>query len=185
MRRRPVLQVGRRTHPFREIALIVAILLGYRLVRLAITGQDDLAFANAWRVWDAERLLRLPDEERIQHWLLQWPELVQAANWFYVGVHFPAAVLFLLWAWFFRTPHEYRWARRSMSVLTGFALIGHVLMPLAPPRMLGRLGFVDTMAVYGPSAYEGSAATVANQYAAMPSLHVGWALLIAVAVVRL
>ncbi len=57
-------------------------------------------------------------------------------------------------------------------------------MPLAPPRMLSSLGFLDTMAVFGPSAYGGSTATIANQFAAMPSLHVGWALLIAVVVVR-
>ena len=57
-------------------------------------------------------------------------------------------------------------------------------MPLAPPRMLPSLGFVDTMTVFGPSAYSGDAATVSNQFAAMPSLHVGWALLIAVVVIR-
>ena len=58
-------------------------------------------------------------------------------------------------------------------------------MPLAPPRMLSSLGFLDTMAVFGPSAYgDSTTATVANQFAAMPSLHVGWALLIAVVVVR-
>jgi hypothetical protein len=50
--------------------------------------------------------------------------------------------------------------------------------------MMSRLGFVDTMATIGPSAYEGSAATIANQFAAMPSLHVGWALLLAVVVIR-
>jgi hypothetical protein len=63
-------------------------------------------------------------------------------------------------------------------------MVVHVLMPLAPPRMMSRLGFLDTMAVFGPSAYGESTTNIANQFAAMPSLHVGWALLIAVVVIR-
>jgi hypothetical protein len=55
----------------------------------------------------------------------------------------------------------------------------HLLVPLAPPRMFPQWGFVDTMATLGPDAYAGRSGAVANQIAAMPSLHVGWALLIA------
>jgi hypothetical protein len=168
----------------REILLLTALFLVYRLGRLAIVGHDDLAIANAWHVWDVERLLRLPDEETLQDWALQWPDVLKAANWFYVGVHFPVTLAFLAWGWLRRPPAEYRWARRLIITLTGFAMVLHVAMPLAPPRMLSSLGFLDTMAAFGPSAYGGGAATVANQFAAMPSLHVGWALLIAVVVVR-
>ena len=168
----------------REIILLVTLFLAYRLGRLAITGHDDLAIANAWRVWDVERLLRLPDEETLQDWALQWPDLLKAANWYYVGVHFPVTLAFLAWGWLRRPPAEYRWARRLIITLTAFAMLLHVAMPLAPPRMLISLGFLDTMAAFGPSAYGGGAATVANQFAAMPSLHVGWALLIALVVVR-
>ena len=168
----------------REIILLVTLFVAYRLGRLAITGHDDLAIANAWRVWDVERLLRLPDEEMLQDWALQWPDLLKAANWYYVGVHFPVTLAFLAWGWLRRPPAEYRWARRLIITLTAFAMLLHVAMPLAPPRMLSSLGFLDTMAAFGPSAYGGGAATVANQFAAMPSLHVGWALLIALVVVR-
>lgn len=156
----------------------------YRLGRLAITGHDDLAITNAWWVWDVERYLRLPNEELLQQWALQWPDLLRAANWYYVAVHFPLTLAFLAWGWLRRPPEEYRWARRLIIILTALALVVHVLMPLAPPRMLSSLGFLDTMAVFGPSAYGDSTATIANQFAAMPSLHVGWALLIAVVVVR-
>ena len=168
----------------REILLLTALFLVYRLGRLAIAGHDDLAIANAWHVWDVERLLRLPDEETLQDWVLQWPDVLKAANWYYVGVHFPVTLAFLAWGWLRRPPAEYRWARRLIITLTAFAMVLHVAMPLAPPRMLSSLGFLDTMAAFGPSAYGGGAATVANQFAAMPSLHVGWALLIAVVVVR-
>jgi len=168
----------------RELLLICGLFLIYRVVRLAITGQDDLAYDNAWWVWDVERALRLPDEELLQDWALQWPDLLKAANWYYVAVHFPVTAAFLAWGWWQRPPQEYRWARRLITTLTALALLVHVLMPLAPPRMLDQLGFLDTMAAFGPSAYGDSTATIANQFAAMPSLHVGWALLIAVVVMR-
>lgn len=179
-------RVHRRPSLVREIGLIVGLFLVYRAARLAITGHDDLAFSNAWWVWGVERAMRLPDEELLQEWVLQWPDLLRAANWYYVAVHFPVTVAFLAWGWFRRPPAEYRWARRLLAALTVLALVVHVLMPLAPPRMLDSLGFLDTMAAFGPSAYDddGSTATIANQFAAMPSLHVGWALLIAIVVVR-
>ena len=157
----------------------------YRLGRLAIAGHDDLAIANAWQVWDVERLLHLPDEETLQDWVLQWPDLLKAANWYYVdrplpghaglpglGLAAPSAAGVPL-----GPPPDHHADRLRPACV-------HTAMPLAPPRMLSSLGFLDTMAAFGPSAYDGSAATVANQFAAMPSLHVGWALLIAVVVVR-
>jgi hypothetical protein len=168
----------------REILLIVTLFLIYRAGRMAITGQDDMAMSNAWWIWDIERTLRLPDEELLQDWALQWPDLLRAANWYYVTVHFPLTAVFLAWGWWRRPPAEYRWARRLITVLTGLAMVVHVAMPLAPPRMMSRLGFLDTMAAFGPSAYGESTTNIANQFAAMPSLHVGWALLIAVVVIR-
>jgi len=169
----------------REIALIIGLFVVYRVARLAITGQDDLAFDNAWWVWGVERAMRLPDEELLQDWALQWPDLLKAANWYYVAVHFPVTAGFLAWGWWRRPPAEYRWARRLITSLTALALVVHVLMPLAPPRMLDSLGFLDTMAAFGPSAYgDSTTETMANQFAAMPSLHVGWALLVAVVVVQ-
>jgi len=175
---------ARRPGLLREVLLLGTLFLAYRLGRLAIAGHDDLAIANAWHVWDVERWLHLPDEEALQSRLLRWPDLLKAANWFYVTVHFPVTLAFLTWGWLKRPPDEYRWARRLIITLTAFAMVLHTAMPLAPPRMLTSLGFVDTMAVFGPTAYGGEAATVANQFAAMPSLHVGWALLVAVVVVR-
>jgi PAP2 superfamily len=96
-------------------------------------------------------------------------------------VHFPATLACLVWL-YLRHPVHYLWVRRSMVTLTAVALVVHVLYPLAPPRMLP--GFVDTGAVFGPNVYGDSATnSVANQFAAMPSLHVGWALLVAIGLV--
>jgi hypothetical protein len=176
--------VLRRPRLVPEILLLVGLFLVYRIGRQAITGQNDLAIANAWHVWGVERALRFPDEETFQDWTLRWPDLLRAANWYYVVVHFPATLAFLAWGWLRRPPSEYLWARRLIITLTALALVLHVAMPLAPPRMLASLGFVDTMAAFGPSAYSSDTSTITNQFAAMPSLHVGWALLISVVVIR-
>ena len=173
-----------RPNLLRESVLLVSLFVAYRFGRALISGHVQAAMVNAGDVWAAERLLRMPSELAIQQWALRWPDLISAANWYYVSVHFPLTALFLVWGWWRRPPTDYRWARRLIITLTGLAFIIHTAMPLAPPRMMRRLGFVDTMATIGPSAYDGSAATVANQFAAMPSLHVGWALLLAVVVIR-
>jgi hypothetical protein len=146
------LPASRRPRLVPEVLMLVGLFLVYRLVRLAIRGHDELAIANGWRVWDVERLLRFPDEETLQDWALQWPDLLKAANWYYVAVHFPAIIAFLAWVWLRRPPAEYRWARRLTITLTGLALVLHIAMPLAPPRILSSLGFVDTMTVFGPSS---------------------------------
>ena len=106
------------------------------------------------------------------------------ANGYYVAVHFPIMIAFLLLGYGWRSRAQYKWARNLVVVQTGFALVIHLVFPLAPPRMFPQWGFVDTMSVYGPSAYDGAAASVANQFAAMPSLHVGWALTIAYVLAR-
>jgi hypothetical protein len=175
---------ARRPNLVRESVLILSLFLVYRFGRALISGHVQAAMINAADVWKVERLLGMPSELVLQQWAMRWPDLVEAANWYYVGVHFPATAAFLAWGWWRRPPSEYRWARRLIITMTALAFLIHTAMPLAPPRMMSRLGFVDTMATIGPSAYDGSAATVANQFAAMPSLHVGWALLISVVVIR-
>jgi hypothetical protein len=108
--------------------------------------------------------------------------LADVANVFYAGVHFPLTAVVLLWL-MIRRPAEYGKARWALASLTGLALIGHMFFPLAPPRLLP--GWVDTgvilgQSVYGPTTDSG----VANQFAAMPSLHVGWAFMVAVILIR-
>jgi hypothetical protein len=97
--------------------------------------------------------------------------------------HFPATAAFLLFM-YLRRPAYYQWARRSIAGLTAAALLLHVLLPLAPPRMLTGTGMLDTGRLLGPDVYGNvTTDTLSNQYAAMPSLHVGWALAIAVGLI--
>ena len=172
-----------RPRPLRELLLVAALWLAYSIGRVAADGHPSAAYTNAARVWDFERALHLPDEGTLQHLLLHSGTLVTAANSYYAFVHFPATAAFLVWL-YLRRPAHYRLARNALAGLTGAALVIHALFPLAPPRMLADAGLVDTGSRYGPTVY-GSPDTdsLANQYAAMPSLHVGWALLIAVTLI--
>jgi len=166
-----------------ELALVAVLFLAYKLGRALIQGHVATAFANAGRVWDLERALRLPDEATLQSVLLPHESLVHLADSYYAYVHFPATAAFLLFM-YLRRPAHYRWARRAIAGLTAAALVVHVLLPLAPPRMLSGVGIVDTGKLIGPSVYgNASTDTITNQYAAMPSLHVGWALAVAVTLI--
>ncbi|MET9672276.1 phosphatase PAP2 family protein [Streptomyces sp. NPDC006482] len=168
----------------RELVLVTALFLVYKCGRLVANGHEARAFRNADRVWDAERALHLPGEGTIQHLLMHGEPLIRAANTYYAAVHFPATIAFLVWL-YWRRPAHYLWSRRVLALLTGAALALHLLLPLAPPRMLAATGLVDTARVYGPSVYGATPETdsMANQFAAMPSLHFGWALMVAIGLI--
>ncbi|MCW3816128.1 phosphatase PAP2 family protein [Micromonospora sp. DR5-3] len=168
----------------RELALVAALFLAYKIGRVAAAGREPTAVLNGERVWRWERLLHLPAEAALQQPLLAHELLVRLTNTYYAYVHFPATALCLVWL-YVRRPAHYRWARRMLATLTAAALVLHFLLPLAPPRLTGRTGMIDTASRFGPAVYGAPEAdTVSNQYAAMPSLHVGWALVVAVVLVR-
>lgn len=114
----------------------------------------------------------------MQRPLLEHPWLGQLANVYYATMHFGALGVFLAWLfWWHRD--RYPSARTVLAVFTGVALLVQ-LFPVAPPRLLG--GYVDVASLYGQSVYA-SSAFGADQLSAMPSVHVGWAVLIGVTVV--
>lgn len=172
-----------RPRPIREL-LLIAVLFGiYKAGRLAANGRVAEAFRNARDVWDIERWLHLPSELNVQDGLLKSHALIEAANSYYAYVHFPATAAFLLFM-YLRRPAYYRWVRWVVVAITGAGLALHLTVPLAPPRMLTFTGLIDTGARYGPSVYGAPQTdTVANQYAAMPSLHIGWAIIVAVGLI--
>ncbi|RSM86745.1 hypothetical protein DMH25_43065 [Streptomyces sp. WAC 01325] len=167
----------------RELLLVAGLFVVYKFGRRLATGHTDEAFRNADRVWDLERTLRLPGEGSVQNLLLHGDTLIHLANTYYATVHFPATVAFLVWL-YLRRPAHYVRARRVLAAVTAAALLVHLTFPLAPPRMLAATGLVDTGHVYGPSVY-GSPQTdhLSNQFAAMPSLHFGWALMVAIGLI--
>ena len=119
----------------------------------------------------------IANERGLQRSLLDHVGLIKFLNNYYATVHFPATVAFLVLV-YVKAPVVYQRVRFVIVSVSLVALVIHIAYPLAPPRMLP--GFVDTLARWGPGVYSrAGVASVANQYAAMPSLHVGWSLIIA------
>ncbi len=168
-----------------ELVVLTVLFTLYKLGRMLADGSVKMAWDNAYEVLHIEDTLHLPSELGIQDWLLNAHWLVESANMYYAWVHFPATAVFLVWT-YFRRADVYTVIRNWMVLVTAGATIGHILFPLAPPRMLQPVGFVDTAAVYGPGVYSPpDVHSFANQYAAMPSLHVAWAVVVGGALVWL
>ena len=163
----------------REAGVLGTLLLLYQGSRLLGGRDPEAALDSARTVLAVERALLLPAEQDLQAAVLGSDVLVRLANAFYAGAHLPVTAGVLLWL-LLRHPASYRRARTALVQATTVALGVYLLLPVAPPRMLP--GFVDTGAAYGQSVYGGAGGTaLANEYAAVPSLHVGWAVLVALA----
>ncbi|HEY4570175.1 MAG TPA: phosphatase PAP2 family protein, partial [Kribbella sp.] len=160
---------------------MTTLFLVYSLGRQIAARHTGSAFGHAHEVLAFQNWLHLPNEASVQHWALQFPPLIRGANLYYASVHAPLTAAVLLWLSIWR-PKAYSHVRWTMVSLTGLALVGHIAFPLAPPRMMP--GFVDTGLRFGESVYgpDHSGGPV-NQFAAMPSLHVGWAALIALSMI--
>ncbi|MGH3506173.1 MAG: phosphatase PAP2 family protein [Nocardioidaceae bacterium] len=166
-----------------ELLLVAGLFLAYKLTRVMIGGSTSDAFVNARRILDLEGVLNLPSEVGVQRLMLESETLTRMANGYYAFVHFPLTVAFLIWL-FIRHRPQYFTVRTTLALLTGMALVVHTLFPLAPGRMLGRRGFVDTAAMYGQSVYGAPEQdSLSNQFAAMPSLHFGWAVVVALGII--
>jgi hypothetical protein len=163
-----------------------AVILGlYALWQLSldfmvtsVTG----AVPHARWVWHLERTLHLPSEVSVEHAALGHPVVIQALNLFYSVVHFPALIVCLIWL-FARHREHYSDARTTLVLLTGACAFLQAI-PVAPPRLLANLGFVDAGALYGQSPYAAGGLHDPGQLIAMPSVHVAWAVLIAAVVVQ-
>ncbi|HEV2887871.1 MAG TPA: phosphatase PAP2 family protein, partial [Jatrophihabitans sp.] len=165
----------------REAGLVAALYALWQLAcRVSVLGSGG-AFSRARAIVRLQHAGRLPSERDAQRLITGHPVLVQAANWYYAAMHFAALGALLLWL-FARHRHRYPEVRNVLVLLTTCSLLIQ-LLPVAPPRLLPELGYVDTAAQYGQSVYNLSGISV-DQLAAMPSVHVGWALLVAWAVLR-
>ncbi len=165
--------------------MVASLFLLYKVGRTVADGDVSTALGNARDVLHLESALNLPSELALQSHFLDFTWLVQAANVYYAWVHFPATVAFLVWVYAYRH-HVYSLVRNWLALVTLGATVGHMAFPLAPPRMLNASGFVDTAAVYGPSVYSApDVDSFANQYAAMPSLHVAWAFIVGMGIVAM
>ena len=139
------------------------------------------ALPRARWLWDAERVLCLPSETAMQRPILGHPLLVQACNYYYDILHFPLLGACLIWL-YARHRASYPRIRTIVALFTGISLLIQ-LIPVAPPRLLPSTGMVDTAVQYGQSVYSWGGGFDADEFSAMPSVHVGWALIVAIAVI--
>jgi hypothetical protein len=165
----------------RELALVVGLLLLYKYGRTLVRGEGTTAVAHAHELMRLERDIGIYTEERLQDAFLRASRTVEwMLNAYYLYAHVFVTAAAFLWL-YARHATTYRRFRNVMVAMTVAGLALHVLYPLAPPRMFPDLGFVDLGRTVGPSSYgHGSPYQgFANQFAAMPSLHFGWAVAVA------
>ena len=167
-----------------EVGLIIGGLFAYGLVRNLVKDEIDQAYLNSQRVIDWERALGIFNEVDLQASILSNDWMIWALNRYYWLAHFAGTFIWMCWM-YVRHHDHYGRVRRVLFGTTFAALAIHVAFPLAPPRWFPNIGFVDTLQRYGPKVYDSEAiANAANQIAAMPSLHVGWALIGAWGLIR-
>lgn len=172
---------ARRITPWAKEATLLLVLYGmWQWAGAWSLGRVDAARARGLAIWDVERALHVPSERSVQQLVLPHPGLVHWLNVLYVQAHVPALGALLVWL-FVRHRDRYPAVRTVVVLVTGCSLVIQML-PVAPPRLLSAVGVVDTGALIGPSDYAGGAPGI-DQLSAMPSLHVGWALIVGVAIV--
>ena len=163
----------------RQLVLFAGAYYAYRIVRGLVDGQVTVAFANARDIVEAERTLGLFFEPGLQDWALNHQWVVDAANWMYINSHFVVTTTFLIWLYLARN-ESYYYVRNMFMVAMGLALVLYVVYPTAPPRFLPEWGFADTVTDAVGQASANNANLLYNPYAAVPSMHVAFALMVAI-----
>ncbi|WP_285536466.1 phosphatase PAP2 family protein [Streptomyces lavendulae] len=166
-----------------ELLLLGLVYGAYSAGRLLARGDADLAVGHGLAILRAEEFLHLDFERPLNRLFSHTGALGIPADFFYASLHYLVTPAVLLWL-HRRRPAHYRTARTWLVASTLLGLIGFTLLPTCPPRLLDAAhGFTDTMARYSAYGWWGGEASaprglgsLTNQYAAMPSLHVGWAL---------
>ncbi|WP_437053994.1 phosphatase PAP2 family protein [Streptomyces sp. enrichment culture] len=169
------LRAPRRPRLWFEILLIGVSYWTYSLVRNAVPEQRAQALRNADWIWRVEQQLGLAVEESVNHAVNSVTWLVVGMNYYYATLHFVVTLGVLVWL-YRGHPGRYAATRLVLFATTGVALVGYYLYPLAPPRLMNGGSFIDTVMVHETwgSMASGDLKNMSNQYAAMPSMHIGW-----------
>jgi hypothetical protein len=162
----------------REVGLIAAAMVAYFGIRNITVGSPEEAFVNADRIVDFERWLHIAWEDSVQAWIVGSDFLVMLTNWFYIWGHWPvilgtATVLYLY------RRDSYYLLRNALFVSGAIGFFFFAVLPVAPPRLLD-LGLVDTVTDQSNTYRALQPPGLTNQYAAFPSLHVGWNILVGI-----
>ena len=169
----------------RQVGLWVVADLCYEAVRGIAEGRASVAFANGQTLIDLERSTGTFFEPGFQSWLLSERWLIDLANFAYMNTHFVLTATFLVWLYLFRN-ETYYFVRNMFMVAMGLALFGYALFPTAPPRLFPEYGFVDTITNFSQVNHDSALVKIfVNPYAAVPSMHIAFALMIAGPAVRI
>ncbi|MCX2727907.1 phosphatase PAP2 family protein [Thermomicrobium sp. 4228-Ro] len=168
-----------------EFSLMASLFVLYYVTRGVAAGRAYDAFQNAFLVMRIEQALGLAAERAVQNLVLAYPLLLTLLNGVYTYTHLAAVLLFGIWA-FFRVPDRYGEVRATFLAILAVGLTCYALFPLAPPRFFPWRGFVDTLAISRGVNYDHPGiASLYNPFAAMPSLHVAFAVFVCIGLLRL
>lgn len=165
-----------------ETGIVCALFALWQVANALTRGHSIGGLDRGRSIWHFERAIHLPNELSAQELIIGHPSVVRVANYYYDSAHLTVMVVFLVWLWL-RHRERYPFFRNMLAIFTGMSLLVQMIA-VAPPRLIGVTGLVDTAAMYGQSVYaNATVSSIADQYAAMPSIHVGWAMLVSFAVV--
>ena len=165
----------------RELVVVALAALLYFLVRGAVVDRTDEAFQRARDILELERTLGLAWETAIHAPILDSSALIDLANGTYFWGHMPVLIVLAVWLWRGHRP-IWRTFRNALLLSAVAGMVSYFLFPTAPPRLMPELGYVDTLVLRAAPAYQAQEVGLfVNPYAALPSLHVGWALLAGIA----
>jgi hypothetical protein len=171
----------------RQVLLFAAAYYAYRLVRGTV---DDpvgtaVAFKHSREVIHFEQSLGIFMEPSVQSWVTSSNLVIDAASWFYLNAQFTVTMGSLVYI-YLRHNSSFYFVRNMFAVAMWTANVGFILFPAAPPRFFPEWGFVDSVSNLTHVGHDSLAVnSLVNQYAAIPSMHVAFALMIAVPLARL
>jgi hypothetical protein len=171
----------------RQVALFGAAYLAYRLVRGLVEGDANAAFAHARDVISLERTMHLFVEPSVQAWASGSRVLMDLSSWLYVNAQTTVTVSALVYL-YLRHNRNFYFVRNMFMIAMAIALVGYTVFPTAPPRFMPEWGFIDSVSDFtGVHVSHAStlASTLFNPYAAVPSMHVAFALMIGWPLARL
>ncbi len=171
----------------RQVSLFAAAYLAYRLVRGLVEGRATAAFQHARELISAERTLHLFVEPSVQAWASGSHLLMTCSSWLYVNAQITVTLGALIYL-YLRHNRSFYFVRNMFMIAMAIALVGYVIFPTAPPRFMPEWGFIDSVSdVTGVHVSHSSASlnTLFNPYAAVPSMHVAFALMVGWPLARL
>lgn len=164
----------------REFSLVSGLYAIWRLARQLPFTHEAGAIGRGRAIQQLEHHLHLPGEIKVQHLVVHHDSLARLVNAYYATLHVPAVAAFLVWMWVRHRDAYPHWRNGLVYVTLGCLLIRFVRV--APPRFVPELGFVDLSQRLGFQVYGDPGTGISDQYAAMPSIHVAWAAVVALGV---